>query len=263
MLIILFIVGIYAKEIILSAGVSQYGLIPLEEQYYLYKTYKQNNLITGASILAYYLSENGTLETYNNGEELQYNLKNNLNLTAYPCLFCDATIGACDNLNSRLQNLYSNETYFIEQSIYKAKKYNWDGYYVDFEYGSFVDYNKLTTFIINWATQLYNNNLKLNLWIGDTVYYNMTLLYNNRIINLVTMTTYLKSYEKVKVIVNNYNNVSNIIYGLLTYQPNDPSIEVTYFDNELENIVKLFDYKVNLWASNIPKSWYSSLINRN
>jgi len=265
LIIFLLIITVYTKEIILSAGVDKYSLKGLEEQYSLYKLYKNYNLITGASILAYYLSENGTLETYNNGEELQYSLKINLNLTAYPCLFCDSTIGACDNLNSRLEKVYLNEKYFFDQSIFKAKKYRWNGYYIDFEVNSFVDYNKLLDFILKWSKILYFNNLKFNLWIGDT-YYNMSLLYNNKYINLISMTTYLKPYDQVKLIVNGYNNITtNMMYGLLTYQPDNPSIEIIYPNNELDNIINLFNDTeiISLWASNIPKSWYNSLRNYN
>jgi hypothetical protein len=260
MLLVLLICIVYGKEIILSAGVDKYALLPLEKQYMLYKSYKQKGLITGSSVLAYYLSENGTLESYNDGEELQYNLKHNLNLSAYPCLFCDSTIGACDNLFSRLNVLYSNETYFIEQSIYKANKYGWDGYYVDFEFNMFIDYNKLTNFILKWAKALYDNNLILNLWIGDTAYYNMTLLYNNKHIKLTTMTTYLKTSDIVKIIVEGYYNVSNIMYGLLTYMPDNPAIEVLYSD--LSTVIELFNgtEAITLWASNIPESWYNSLL---
>ena len=91
-------------------------------------------------------------------------------------------------------NIYIFDT-FINETIRRAQRYGWIGFSVDFEPDSFVDSYKLTNFILKWAKQLSIYNLSLSVWIGGPTQYNMDMLFNSTIVNIVTMSTYTTNYQ--------------------------------------------------------------------
>lgn len=244
----------------------------LSNQYTTYKTYHDIGLITAASILAYELSADGMLDVYDTGsnitaEEFQHVLKKDFNLKALPCLFCDATIGACSDLNQRLEAMFQQTNKFITDSIDRAEKYGWDGYMVDFESDTAIDHYKLTNFIIDWSERLATANLSLYVWIGGPASYQMDLLYNSDTIHLVTMDTYYSDYQnyilKAGIQQLSLHNVSKFAVGLLTYNQNGGFFQ----NNNDADIMEIIQWSViakiqtlSIWAAGIPPSWYEALI---
>jgi len=300
--LIIFSQNCYSKEVILSSGIGNYNHQDLWSQYTAFKTYGNKNIISASSILAYYINENGSLEpyetndTYWTAETYQQYIKDNTGLKSFPTLYCDATIGDCSNFNERIEKLYSNMTYFINDSIKRANLYNYDGYIVDFEPDSEVNTTKITDFILEWNQALNYNNLSLNLWIGGNT------PYDNRILNvsnllLTTMSTYDNNYETfittAEQLQVNINDVSRLGFGLLTnygdynrkYQHKfdeqinlvnqvSPLASVNIFahtklndtpinSSDLDNIVVWLALTQNtflsLWTSHIDPSWHIPL----
>ena len=258
-----------ATDIILSAGIGKWSRQQMHSQYTTFKAYKEIGLITTASILTYELSDEGTLESYQgedgNAESFQYAIKKDLGLKALPCLFCDATIGACSNIASRLEKLYANESSFIADSLIRAKKYNWDGYSVDFEPDGFVNSTKLTNFMLNWAKILKNNGLTLSIWIGGPTQYDTAILLNNtNLINLITMSTYDKKYQDFITLAaslqTSSSNIFGVGFGLLTYSTNLNTIS----DDDIVAICHWMKISkvitISIWAASIPPSWNDALL---
>jgi hypothetical protein len=256
-----------ARDIILSAGIVNLEPGQNWEQYQLYKLYYDMKIITTSSILVYYITEDGNLDVYKSpndqvtSEEFQFIVGQTIGLKSLPCLYCDSTIGVCANLSSRLENLYLNKDVFINDTITRALKYNWQGYTVDFEPDDDLDTDKLTSFIIEWNDELRKNNLILSIWIGAGTPYNMTLLFNTNI-SLVTMDTYYCDYTSFVDKVNNLesqNNISDLGFGLYSDYPVN---ETDFFD-----IIKWLsdsesNFKTNtlsIWASKIIPQWQSGL----
>lgn len=255
----------YARDIILSAGLGNFSQQRLSSQYETYKLYAEMELITTASILVYNINIDGSLGIYNQNdlitsEKFQYMIKD-LGLKALPCLFCDSTIGACGDLSLRLENLFKHEQEFINETIYRAKKYGWEGYSVDFESYASYDIDKLTDFIINWQSALNDHGLILSVWIG-ALQYNYTVLFNTKI-NLVTMATYNQNYEDFVYIASQLQsatNISNIGYGFLTKAASG------YYEisgNELMKIIKWLTNTsaevISIWSSIMSTDWYDGL----
>lgn len=255
-----------AKEIILSTGIDDWTDDQLHDQYNKFKYYKSLNLLTHASILTYNLQENGTIGVYTSenlysAEDYQQKIKQELILYAIPCLYCDATIGNCANLNSRLENLYKNNiSVFINDVIDRALKYEWDGYFVDFEPDTEVDIEALTDFLIEWSIELNKINLPLYLWIGSSTKYDMEKLFNTTNIFLVTMDTYSQDYDEYVQTLSNLqiqsNNKTKIGAGFLT----DYSIDVADDISQVINWSRFVGVKIlSLYASNIPPQWFEQL----
>lgn len=267
---------IITKEIILSSGVGKWSTDELWNQYKAYKLYSEIGMITTASILVYHLTDNGTMGVYEtnvteiNAEDYQLLIKKDFNLKALPCLYCDATIGACANLSYKLEKIYLRENEFIQESIIKAQKYGWDGYSVDFEPDTPIDSQKITTFVLNWANKLNKNGMRLSIWIGGPTQYIMNQLYNSSIINLITMETYNQNYEQFIETTTRLEiasvNLSNIGLGMLTYaQGSSKGNVILNENNDLLNItnwLKIAKIEIlSIWASTIPPSWYIGLMN--
>jgi hypothetical protein len=259
----------HENQVILSAGIGNYSLLQLDQQYHAYKTYTDIGLISGASILVYELSNEGMLNEQQtndpnlSAEKFQSLLKIQLKLTALPCLFCDATIGACANLSYRLEKLYTNQTNFMIDSLSRAINHGWDGYFVDFEPDGMVDMYKITNFIMMWGKFLYRHNLSLNVWMGESSPYNMTLLYDFPYVNLITMDTYVSTYDQFITIASSLQistDISRIGYGLWTYAPNGIIDEKDMIAIS-EWLVLTKTSMVSLWASTIPPSWYTGISN--
>ena len=256
-----------SREVILSAGVGNYSRLSLQDQYRAYQTYTEIGLITGSSVLAYQLSTDGMLEewpTYDpkiSTEQFQYLIKTQFKLGAYPCIFCDATIGACSNLGPRINNMIANSNKFFQDSLSRAKKFGWDGYMVDFESDSAVNITELTKFMITWSDHLHQENLTLWLWMGGGTPYYMDMLSNNTNIKFVSMSTYVSTYiDFINVAsgLQTYYGMEKMSYGLWTYPNNMPISE-----NDMLLIVDWLNltksHSINLWAANIPPTWYKGL----
>src|SRR5579872_4178719 len=200
MLYLIFLPIVLANEIILSAGVGNYSRLSLEDQYSAYRTYSEIGIVTGSSILAYELSLDGMLEEWEtfdpnvSAEQFQQIIKEHFHLKAYPCLFCDETIGACYNLSYRIDNMIRNQTRFIKDSIERAKCFNYDGYIVDFEPNFPIDTNGLSLMILEWDKYLHQNNLSLWLWIGYGAPYDLKMLTTSSHVKYMTMNTYVNTY---------------------------------------------------------------------
>ncbi len=246
-----------AKEIILVSGVANLTRQELDAQYITYKTYAELGLITTASILTYGLGDNGLLDIYPTGnpdysaENFQLSLKCGLSLKAIPCLYCDATI--CTNLSSRLEKLYSQESFFISDTITRAKSYGWEGYSVYLEPDTLIDNQKLTSFILTWASNLNKQGLLLSVQIGGSIQYQLDRLCSSNIIKLVTMDTYSgKSINVGGHPHTNTVNIENMGFSLLTSVQN-----ITVVMNWLK-IIKA--QTVSVWTFPIPPSWYELLL---
>lgn len=267
------------KRVILPSGLNEWNHSQLIDQYYVYKAYKDLGIIDSSSILAYNLDINGNLATYstNNSdwtaEEYQASLKNDLKLAAYPCLFCDATIGMCPNLGTRLENLYSHQAHFINDTIYRAKKYGWNGYMVDFEPDEEINVTKLTDLIIEWSKILNINRLTLFVWIGGPTIYELDRFKEeSESLILITMSSYWLDYEQYTYLVDysstSINDISRFGYGLITYlHINEKKYIRQNKDNMTDELIKIIDWSndINiptlvLWASKIPSSLWKSLI---
>jgi hypothetical protein len=245
----------------------------LDEQYNYFKIYKEMNLISDSSILAYVININGSIglnptHSTTNAEEYQYKISNNLKLPAYPCIFCDATIGFCNNLNERLLNVFNNQKYFIDDLIFRSLKYNWSGYTIDFEPDESIDSVKSTNLIVDLANQLNKYNKKLYIWtnfyINSLYPFNMSHLIHHNNIIFITMNTYNLNYDlfinEASNAMINSKSLNNIGFGLLTYDNskiiNEDSI------SKIINWLNIFNTStISLWASKIPPNWYIPLNN--
>lgn len=261
-----------SRNVMISSGLGGWTHDQLWGEYTSLKAYKDIGLINTVSILAYNLQENGTLGTYPTGdpiwgaETFQQFVKQKLSMRAIPCIYCDATIGMCSDLSDRLENLYLNMSGFINDTIYRATLYGWDGYIVDFEPDSTVNSTKLTDFVIDWTEQLSTYNLTLTLWIGGNTPYDFRI-YNHSMINLITMNTYSQSYEEfigvAAPLQTSVINITNLGFGLLTnYFTGKIFGEVTDSSDMME-ISKWSALSkagsLSLWASHIPPDWYEAL----
>src|SRR5579872_1040201 len=151
----LFLKIVLTREIILSSGVTNWTTKQLTLQYNKYSAYANMGIVTASSILVYNLDNDGHLGTYATADqnmsaiEYQISLKK-LGLKIYPCLFCDTSIGVCNNLTKTMNKLYSHQQHFINDTITQALKFGWDGYTVDFETGDDkIDIEKFTDFILD------------------------------------------------------------------------------------------------------------------
>jgi hypothetical protein len=229
-------------------------------------------IITASSILAYNLDINGSLDTYLtndsfwSAETYQLYIKENLGLKSYPCLYCDATIGMCSNLSNRLENLYLNKTYFINDSIYRAKKFNYDGYFVDFEQDTTVNITKLTDFILLWNNELNKYKLSLTLWVDDGTPYDERI-WNTSTLKLISMDTYTNTYDSFINIAaslqTSTNDITRLGFGLLTNYNYFGNINDSINNTDMMKIVKWSiltkSNSLSLWASHISPQWYDSL----
>lgn len=277
-LILLAIVLVGAKEVILSAGVNGLNDNQLYDQYTAYNAYNDMHIITGSSVLVYSLSENGTLDVYQtndpswSAEEFQQSLKQYLGLKTLPCLYCDATIGACSDLNNRLEAMYLYQDDFIQSTIDTAELNGWDGYYVDFEPDSPINSTRLTEFVISWGEALQNASLSLNVWVGGATQYDTYSLYDADCVNLVTMDTFTNSYDNfintaASLLTTAVDNISRLGFGLLTNYGSqfvNKSFGSPLDDNhDIVSITKWTSLigvqPLSLWSSNIPPEWFEPL----
>lgn len=267
LLLVRVIIAHTRNEVILSAGVGNYSRLSLHDQYMTYQTYADIGLISASSILAYQISVDGMLEewpTYDSAisaEGLQYSIKTKFDLKAYPCIFCDATIGACSNLGMRTDRMLSNQHAFIVDSIERAMKYGWDGYIVDFEPDSPLNITGIAHFMVDWAEELYQRNMTLWLWIGSTALYDFNIVSASPHIKYVTMSTYVTSYNdfiNIASILQTQIGIDKLSFGLFTYPTTFPISESDMLlIVDWLNITK--SHSINLWAASVPPGWYKGL----
>lgn len=270
-------------ERILFSGLDGWTHEKVEKQYNMYRSYSSMGIIDSSSILAYYLDDTGglgrfqTIDETTTGEMFQKKIKYNLGLKAYPCLYCDATIGGpCTNLTDRLEKVYARKKEFIVDSINLAHKNGWDGYSVDFEPDGPVNSTTLTDFMMDWTTALNANGLTLYVWIGGPTSYDMNRIFEGpKGMKLLTMSTYYATLHTIFIqmasySIENINYLSRLGFGLLTYSngamhdynrnfswPNDN-------DETDKNIMWAANLNLTtygLWASYIPPAWYVPLKN--
>ena len=264
------LLNIVSANIILSSGLTNWSNTQLSYQYNLYKSYKDMGLITGSSILVYEIDDEGQVNTYktlNNtvsSEDYQYILKKELGLKSYPCFFCDTTIQMCGGQDfiNRIEKLYKNMSGFIDDTIRRALKYEYDGYYLDIELSTVIDFNKLTHFVNLWTYSLKKINKTLNVWIDFSLSsYNATMLYNNNDVLMTTMNTYDTTYDMFLTQVGQYVGKTDnrrLSFGILTYEHVIGSVEI----DKILQWSKIFTpFSISLWASTIPLTWYQSLKN--
>ena len=172
-------------------------------------------------------------------------------------------------------------SYFIKDSIVRAKLYNYDGYIVDFEPDSTINSTKITDFILEWNSALNYNNLSLNLWIGGNTPYDFRILNVSNLL-LTTMNTYDNDYETFITTATqlqvNVNDVSRLGFGLLTnygsYNVKQQIHPLNIFEHantkdtpihssDLANIVDWLALTQNtflsLWTSHIDPLWHIPL----
>lgn len=259
----------HANEVILSSGLGGWNRQQLWNQYTSYKAYSDMGILTGASILAYNLQENGMLGVYPindtdlTAETYQQYLKTHLGLKAYPCVYCDASLGNCQNLSARLENLYLQQEAFLQDSLHRADMYGWDGYSVDFEPDDAVNATKLMDFLIAWGDLLYQSNRTLQVWIGGDTPYDLDRMFNTTGIVFLTMDTYTDTYESFLNIATplqtSINNISNLGFGLLTNYGQKSSQTMTDIEEIVHWSILTKAGPLSLWASHIPPLWYKPL----
>lgn len=268
------------KDVILYAGIGNWSSTYITNQYMAYQAYSDIGLVNAASILAYYLTLDGMIGLYEDvnqtdrdgkgdmgknfppptAESFQWALKKNLGLKAYPCVYCDATIGACTGLSSRLDKLFTNQSAFIKDTLARAKQYGWDGYSIDLEVDGDVNRTQLTDFIIDWGTILRQHQLRLFVWIGSSTQYDIDRLLSADVIEVITMDTYTNDYNlfiNAASTLMTMTNISKIGLGLLTYGTTDPGDDVF---QKMSHWISLTQIPtLGIWASFIPPTWYMGL----
>ncbi|VBB17586.1 hypothetical protein YASMINEVIRUS_49 [Yasminevirus sp. GU-2018] len=291
----LVLTGDASKNVILSSGLGGWDASKLQHQYNAFSAYANMGIVSATSILAYNLDVNGYLDTYNTSDpnmtaeqyqyllgSLQVNpLGNQMpkNVSTLPCLYCDATIGNCQNLGERLRRLFLHQQQFIDSTIQKIKQFNWDGYIVDFEPDQSVNPDRLTDFVIDWGCQLKALSRKLYVWTGFTAPYNMSVLTNSSCVNILTMNTYVGTYDSFIQIGSDAMletpDTNRLGFGLLTsdfvkksYINNDhfkSNTEIVLNEHDFEQVIEWIKTtnteSISIWASIIPPNWYSGLRN--
>jgi len=271
------------NTIILSSGLYNWSSGQLNEQYNFFKVYKNLNIITASSILTYVINSDGNIDliptsNYSNidAEQYQYKISTDLNLPAYPCIFCDATIGFCTNFDDISEKIFKNQIKFINDLIDRSIKYNWSGYVIDFESDRPIDNYKLTNLMIDLGNALYKYNKRLYIWIEYSTYtyypFNISRLIDHNNIYLLTMNTYNSNYnmfiDLASSLMIHSKSFNRIGYGMITYD-NMKMINSDLHQNSvisnIEDIIKWLKINkqttLSLWASIIPPNWYIPLNN--
>jgi hypothetical protein len=262
-LLLFYLQAIMSNEVILSSGLQDWNHSQLVRQHNIYSTYAGLQILTTSSILVYNLDKKGNLDTYKTNdpnttaEGFQLSMKQ-LGLKALPCLFCDATSGFCPNLNERLENLYNNQANFINTTLDEISKYNWDGFTVDFEPDTNIDWGKLTTFLIAWSVALNNVNKPLYVWYGLGTSYDESI-YTAVNIKILSMDTYVDSYDRFVAAASDtlirMSNFTELGVGLLTSE--------RLSEDDMLRVVKwCFVARVmtlSFWSDTIPGCAYEAL----
>lgn len=255
-ILLMLVTSIFARpDVILSSGLENWDATQLQKQYNNFATYKDLGIITASSILVYNLDIDGNLDTYNTtdpnmtAEEYQVSV-GKLGLGKKPTIYCDSTINKCSNLSKRLDRLYTHSQDFINTTLQKAQKYGYDGYIVDFEADDQVDWTKLTSFLLEWSSQLSLLNLSLYVWVGSGTPYENSL-YTSKNIKVLTMDTYTSDFasfvEEASTFVTKKLNPANLGFGLLTSN--------VVPEKDMFKIVKWCEFvnvtTLSIWASTI------------
>eukprot|EP00732_Lithocolla_globosa_P002565 Lithocolla_globosa_v1_NODE_1719_length_2380_cov_8.299785.p1 type:complete len:374 gc:universal NODE_1719_length_2380_cov_8.299785:2323-1202(-) len=297
----LFLLGLAsAGDVWLSSGYGGWTRQRMDQLYNDYQFYYQGNMTTHSSLLMYFFTTDGHFDHHENHNTPQGSvkpfaqaLKSEIGLKAYPCFFCDETIGECSGLNSRLEAIYRREAEFIADTITEAKVYGWDGYTVDIESFGRLDSERLTTFLINWGVEMMNNGMTLQLWVGGPSQYNMGRLNDSPyVFPLQTMDTYRNSYSSWESAANSFLNqvhaekagfgllvshgLKDLMDSLVAYGADRDLVmkkygkyieeDPTTYALSSEDMYRIAEYSrergvdsLSLWASEIPVNWYGGL----
>jgi hypothetical protein len=272
--LIFMIVNCYSlKSILLSSGLYKWSDKQLDQQYNYFSVYKKLNLITEASILTYVINTDGMVELIQtnssiDAEQYQYNISKNLNLLAYPCIFCDASIGFCSGFDDIINAVFKNQQRFIDDLIERSIKYNWSGYTIDFEPDRSINGSLTTNLMVQLAKKLDIYKKKLYIWINYGVNviepFNISHLMTIHNIVLLTMNTYNSDYnlfiETASSMIIHSKSFDRIGFGLLTYD----RTQVISEDSMMKIVAWLKVVNISLlslWASTIPPNWFLPLNN--
>lgn len=260
-----------AGEVVLSTGLGGWSTETLQGEFDSYQQYANAKSITGASVLLYGLRENGSMFWWNTSstwtsKQFQQDLKTKLGLKAYPCLYCDATIGNCAPLGPRVKAMIEHKEAFISFSIAEAIEYGWDGYAVDFEsFGPMPDAS-LNDFVIEWGERLHQHDIDLQIWVGgDTAFDLKRLNASVGITSIITMNSYyfnsLDSF--VHVAQSLFASVSPAKAGFGLLSPASLRIERFVDSNVMTQVGQWCRNKgvgsLSVWASHIPSTWMKGL----
>jgi len=261
------------RSILLSSGLYNWTDKQLEQQYNYFSVYKRLNLITESSILTYVINIDGMIEliptnSQIDAEQYQYNISRSLNLPAYPCIFCDASIGFCSGFDDKINAVFKNQQRFIDDLINRSIKYNWSGYTIDFESDRSINGTLTTNLMIQLAKNLNIYNKKLYIWINygvDVIEpFNISHLMNIHNIVLLTMNTYNNDYnmfiDVAASMIIHSKSFDRIGFGLLTYDRSQVISEDILF--KIITWLKVVNITLlSLWASTIPPNWFLPLNN--
>jgi len=272
--LIFMIVNCYSlKSILLSSGLYKWSDKQLDQQYNYFSVYKKLNLVTETSILTYVINTDGMVELIQtnssiDAEQYQYNISKNLNLPAYPCIFCDASIGFCSGFDDIINAVFKNQQRFIDDLIERSIKYNWSGYTIDFEPDRSINGSLTTNLMVQLAKNLEIYKKKLYIWINygvDVIEpFNISHLMTIHNIVLLTMNTYNSDYnlfiETASSMIIHSKSLDRIGFGLLTYD----RTQVISEDSMMKIVAWLKVVNISLlslWASTIPPNWFLPLNN--
>lgn len=261
-IIFVFIATSFAIENWLSAGLGGWSHDDLTSQFNKFKYYKEKNIITSSSVLLYYFNEDGTFGNWDtnapdwSSKQFQRDIKTKLSLKAYPCFFCDETIGNCKPLDKKLGSVIANKQNFIASTIVEAKKYGWDGYSLDMESFSALD-RGLTQFVIDWGKALDENGMQISIWVGGPTAYNMTELAASPYIHsIVTMNTYSSSFDsfqyQAQALLDQGVKAERAGFGLLNYD----FLHRTYASQAMTNeqFLRKYPYAVSEVAKSVSST---------
>jgi len=261
---VLFVFVTAKNDVILSSGLENFDRVQLDHQYNLFSLYQKMNLISSSSMLIYNIDVHGHLDTYKTNdssvtaEYFQILLTNDLGLKAYPCLYCDATSGFCSDLNSRLENMYKNQSIFIWSVLERLLENKFHGLYLDFEPDGTINWTKLTTFVLELSNVLHLFQLPVFLWFGYGTLYDARIFsaVNVKIISMDTYTnTYIDFVHSASKNLELLSNSNMFGAGLLTSKKMS--------EKDLLNVVQWCAItnitSITLWASTISGFAYKAL----
>ena len=246
-----------ANEVVLSSGLENWSRRQLDLQFNAFAQYKHMRVISASSILVYRLDEDGNLDTYKtndssvNAEDFQLSVRQKIGLKAYPCLFCDATVGFCSQLNTRLERMYQHKIGFFSNVTARVLMNGWNGFAVDFEPDEGINWARLSDFLVELSNVLRDlAQVVLYVWVGGRTLYTESVFSAPNIV-VWSMNTYVDTYNHfVDVAAQDLalvDNTTRLGFGLL--QSND----VPEWD--MINVVSWMRVAkvpmLNLWASNI------------
>jgi hypothetical protein len=215
-----------AKEVVLSSGLQDWDREQLLTQYDLYQAYHDMGVITASSILVYNINQQGELDVYRTNDSVisaegyQQSLKQDVGLRAFPCIYCDATVGFCAGLAKRLERTFANRAAFILNVTRRAEVFKWDAISVDFEPDSAINWRELSRLLVQLSEALSLVNVALHVWIGGPTRYDLDMFRDAPNLHAITMDTYVHMYvdfvTAAMTTLAQSHNASRLGFGLLS-----------------------------------------------